>query len=563
MLEQNTLLQERYRIIKTVGGGGMGQVYLAHDTRLADKTCALKEFVPDPHATPGDQEQAAVQFHREAAILAHLSYPNMPNVSDYFEQDDNFYLIMDYIEGETLLDMLTRSPGGLPEQDVITWALQLCKVLDYLHGQDSPVIFRDMKPANVMLTAEGQIKLIDFGVVRLFDPTKRTDTLKMGTAGYAPPEQYAGQGQTTQRSDIYSLGATLHELLTGADPTAHPFVFTPPRQLKHSISPRLSNVVMRALSLDPYDRFPSAQAMSQALHKATRPGGLKLPIIQRQRGTGTAAMSTATVAPARRNRAAGFALGVLRWLGRVALTLTVTLIIVMLILLLVGSFALSAVAENAIAGAEWGLTENTATHFTTTENELQKGVQVSLEPYALNAAGDVQIDLRSPDTVELSLLLRSHPLRLEARLAERGGVPAITLERLNGVTLYVVGGIISNGINRGFKEAWQDTPLQIESLTIGEEQLTVVLEGKTGRLPPTLTSTPTPAYATVHITNKLEQRVTVNIGSLVHHANVFAHSSRVILLPPGTYTYTIMLGDAVGAQGEMTWGPGEQDWTIR
>jgi len=561
MLEQNTLLQERYRIIKPVGGGGMGQVYLAHDTRLADKTCALKEFVPDPHSTPEDQEQAAVQFHREAAILAHLSHSNMPNVSDYFEQDGNFYLIMDYIEGETLLDMLTRSPDGLPEQDVITWAIQLCEVLDYLHGQEPPVIFRDMKPANVMLTAEGQIKLIDFGVVRLFDPTKRTDTLKMGTAGYAPPEQYAGQGQTTPRSDIYSLGATLHELLTGADPTAHPFVFTPPRQLKHSISPRLSNVVMRALSLNPYDRFPSAQAMSQALQKATRPGGLKFPIIQRQRGTSTAVMPTAAVVPARRSRAAGFALGVLRWLGRVALTLTVTLVIAALILLLAGSFALSAVAERAIAGAEWGLTENTATHFTMTENELQKGVQASLEPYALDAAGDVQVDFRSPDTIELSLLLRSHPLRLEARLAEHGGVPVITLERLNGVTLYVVGGIISNGINRGFVKAWQDAPLRLKSMTTDGERLTIDLEQVAGYATPSPTSTS--AYATVHITNELDQRVTVDIGNWVHHANVAAHSSRMIMLPPDTYTYTIMLGDAVGAQGEMTWGPGEQDWTIR
>ncbi len=562
MLEQNTLLQERYRIIKPVGGGGMGQVYLAHDTRLADKTCALKEFVPDPHATPEDREQAAVQFHREAAILAHLSHPNMPNVSDYFEQDGNFYLIMDYIEGETLLDRLTRSPDGLPEQNVITWAIQLCEVLDYLHSQNPPVIFRDMKPANVMLTAEGQIKLVDFGVVRLFDPTKRTDTLKMGTAGYAPPEQYAGQGQTTPRSDIYSLGVTLHELLTGADPTAHPFVFTPPRQLKHSISPRLSNVVMRALSLDPYDRFPSAQAMSQSLQKATRPGGLKFPIIQRQRDTSTAVMATAAVVPARRSRAAGFALGLLRWLGRVALTLTVTLVIVALILLLAGSFALSAVVERAIAGAEWGLTENTATHFTMTENELQKGVQASLDHFSLDDAGYVQVDFRSPDTVELSLLLSSHPLRLEARLAERGGVPAITLERLNGVTLYVVGGIISNGINRGFEEAWQDTPVQIKSLIVGEEQLTVVLKDKAGRLPPTPTCTPTPAYALVHINNELEQEVMVNIGSETQ-VKLRAHTGREISVLAGTYTYTIMVGDGVGAQGEVTWGPGEQDWTIR
>ncbi len=332
MLEQGVLLQDRYRIVKVLGGGGMGQVYLAHDIRLADKFCAVKELIPDPHATPDEREQDTAQFHREAAILAHLSHPNLPNVSDYFEQGGNFYLVMDYIEGETLLDRLNRSPEGLPEQEVATWVMQLCEVLDYLHSHDPPVIFRDMKPANVMVTADGTVKLIDFGVARLFDPTKHTDTLKMGTAGYAPPEQYAGQGQTTPRSDVYSLGATLQELLTGDDPTAHPFVFTPPRQLNHSISPRLSAAVMKALSLDPYDRFPSAQALSRALQKSTRPRGLRLPVIQRQHGTGTAVMATATPLPARRSRVAGLALGLLRWLGRVVLTLVITLLIVAVIL---------------------------------------------------------------------------------------------------------------------------------------------------------------------------------------------------------------------------------------
>ncbi len=478
MLEQGALLQSRYRIVRVLGGGGMGQVYLAHDTRLADKPCAVKELVPDPHATREEQTQAAAQFHREAATLAHLDHSNLPNVYDYFEEREHFYLVMDYIEGDTMAGQLARSPKGLSQEMVVEWAIQLCDVLEYLHGQTPPIIFRDLKPANVMVTPEGDAKLIDFGVVRLFDPTKRTDTLKMGTAGYAPPEQYAGQGQTTPRSDIYSLGVTLHEILTGDDPTGHPFVFTPSRKLSPSISPSLSDVLTRAVSLDPDDRFPSARAMREALQKTTRPRRLRLPSIQRKRGTGTKVMAAPpTAVPAQRSRAARLTLGLLRWLGRITLTLIITLVIVTLVLLLAGAFALSAIAQQAIAGLDWQMTEKADPHFTLTESELREGVQTFLEPYALDTIDDVRADFRPLDTVELSLVLRSRQLRLEACLAERNGVPAITLERLNGVPLYVVGGIISNGINSGFEEAWQGTPVRIESMTVGSRQLTVTLRG--------------------------------------------------------------------------------------
>jgi len=134
-LEPDILLQDRYRIVKLLGGGGMGQVYLAHDTRLADKPCAIKELVPDPHLSAEEREQSAAQFHREAAVLAHLSHPNLPNVSDYFEEGERFYLVMDYVEGETLEQRLIESPDGLPQEDVVGWVVQLCDVLVYLHSQ--------------------------------------------------------------------------------------------------------------------------------------------------------------------------------------------------------------------------------------------------------------------------------------------------------------------------------------------------------------------------------------------------------------------------------------------
>lgn len=478
MLEQNIMLQDRYRIVQPLGGGGMGQVYLAHDTRLADKPCAIKELVPDPHATPHEKKQNAAQFHQEASVLAHLSHPNLPDVSDYFDERGRFYLVMDYIEGETTEQRLHQSPDGLPPETVVEWAVQLCNVLEYLHSQTPPVIFRDMKPANVMLTPEGDVKLIDFGVARLFDPTKRTDTLKMGTAGYAPPEQYAGQGQTNPRSDVYALGATLHELLTGADPTAHPFVFTPPRKLNPGVSPSLSNAVMRAVSLDPGDRFPSVKAMKETLEKATRPRRLRLPPIQRKSGTGTKVMSeTAAVAPpALHSRPAKIALGLARWLGRAALAIGVAVVVTALVLTLVGAFVLSSVAERAIGESDWDLANSDPGTFVMTEDELGDGMQAALEPYTLDTISHTKADFRSPDTAILSLRVLSKPISLQGRVETRDGVPAVILERLNNVPLYVVGGIVSGGINRGLEKAWEDSRLRVASIVVQQRQLTINFE---------------------------------------------------------------------------------------
>ena len=476
MLEQNIMLQDRYRIVKALGGGGMGQVYLAHDTRLADKPCAVKELIPDPHATPEEEKQAAAQFHQEAAVLAHLSHPNLPDVSDYFDERGRFYLVMDYIEGETTEERLHLSPDGLPPEDVVEWAVQLCDVLEYLHSQTPPVIFRDMKPANVMLTPEEDVKLIDFGVARLFDPTKRTDTLKMGTAGYAPPEQYAGQGQTTPRSDVYALGATLHELLTGADPTAHPFVFTPPRKLNPGISPSLSNAVMRAVNLDPDDRFPSVKAMKETLEKATRPRRLRLPSVQRKSGTGTKVMPAAAATTALRSRPAKIALGVARWLGRAALAIGVAAVVTALVLTLVGAFVLSSVAERAIGESDWDLENSDPGPFVMTEDELSDGMQAALEPYTLDTISHTKADFRPPDTVVLSLRVLSKPISLKGRVETQDGVPVVILERLNDVPLYVVGGIVSGGINRGLEKAWEGSRLRVASIVAQQSQLTINFE---------------------------------------------------------------------------------------
>ena len=264
MLAPGTLLQGRYRIVRTLGVGGMGAVYLAHDTRLANRAVAVKEMVPDPTASPAEQAQAQQQFQQEASMLASLDHPNLPRVYDYFTEGGKHYLVMDYIEGETLEDILTRTSGFLPESQVLNWATQLCDVLTYLHSRYPPVIFRDLKPGNIMLDRSGTVKLIDFGIARLFKPGKPTDTVVFGTAGYAPPEQY-GRGQTDARSDIYALGATLHHLLTKHDPAQTPFSFPPVRSLNPSVSPHVEAAIMKALAQDRSHRFQTASEMKQAI----------------------------------------------------------------------------------------------------------------------------------------------------------------------------------------------------------------------------------------------------------------------------------------------------------
>lgn len=476
MLSPGQMLQNRYRIVRTLGGGGMGTVYLAEDIRLAHKPCAVKELLPDPRATLEEQMQAAEQFQREAAILAHLSHPNLPNVYDYFEEANQFYLVMDYIEGETLADRLRRSPQGLPPEEVVGWGVQLCNVLEYLHSQHPPVIFRDMKPANVMVTPQGEVKLIDFGVARLFDPGKRTDTLKMGTAGYAPPEQYAGQGQTTPRSDIYALGVTLHELLTGDDPTAHPFTFAPPHQLNRAISTALSAVVMRAVQLDPAARYPSARAFREALEKTTH-RRLRLPPVQKSGRTGTAVMAPMVAVPARRPTAplrilTGLTKGILRLILNVLLAILVTV----MVLGLVGTLLLSLIAQYVIANADWRLSEQTPGYLSITETELNEGMALAMEPYMLGVVQQMTVDFMPPDRALLSVAGDNWTVILEGRLQARDGAPMVIVERLNGVPLYIVGGLISGGINRGFQQAWQDAPVKMVEMNVFDQSIVVTFK---------------------------------------------------------------------------------------
>jgi serine/threonine protein kinase, bacterial len=263
-LPQQTVLQDRYVVMQKLGQGGMGAVYRAGDRRLSTVNWAVKEMSQSAISGPLEIQQARDAFRHEAEMLAALNHPNLPRVTDHFEQDGKAYLVMEYVPGETLLSFLVREGLPQPQARVFEWARQLCDALDYLHTQHPPIIFRDLKPANIMLMPNGQIKLIDFGIARLFKPGQAKDTQAFGTIGYSAPEQY-GKGQTDARSDVYSLGVLLHQLLTGYDPTNTPFRLPPAGQVNLSLPQELSDAISAATDSDPDGRFASVATFRAAL----------------------------------------------------------------------------------------------------------------------------------------------------------------------------------------------------------------------------------------------------------------------------------------------------------
>src|SRR5579883_2282466 len=260
-LAPGTRLQGRYVIERLLGGGGMGVVYLARDERLANRPCAIKEMI-DHFIDPQHRREANEYFAREADTLARLKHPAIPAIYDRFDDHNRHYLVMEYVEGRNLEQELAAYGGPFPESKVIDIARQLCDVLAYLHSFKPPIVYRDMKPSNVMITPQGRVILIDFGIARLFRGQSKGTMI--GTMGFAPPEQY--KGEVDPRSDIYSLGATLHYILTGRDPEKFPpFSFPPVRELRPDVSGNLAGAIDRALSYKVADRPANVQEFRDML----------------------------------------------------------------------------------------------------------------------------------------------------------------------------------------------------------------------------------------------------------------------------------------------------------
>jgi serine/threonine protein kinase len=259
------LIGGRYRVDAPIAVGAMGAVWRGRDERLHGRPCAIKA-VRFGGATVEDQRELNAWFARESALLSSLHHPAICDIRDVVDEADAHYLVLELVEGRTLADELAaRGAPGLPETEVLAWAATLCDALTYLHGHTPPVIFRDLKPQNIIRRPDGRVTLIDFGIARAMAPTGGT---AIGTGGYAPPEQY--QGLADARSDVYGLAATLHHLLTGRDPTRHsPFVFPTVRSLVPTLSTHVDAALARALSMSPDGRFPTATSFAAALAGVT------------------------------------------------------------------------------------------------------------------------------------------------------------------------------------------------------------------------------------------------------------------------------------------------------
>ncbi|MCS7178086.1 MAG: serine/threonine-protein kinase [Anaerolineae bacterium] len=265
-LPEGTVLQNRYRILGVLGAGGMSVVYKAQDLRFPKVTrlCAIKEML-NTTTDPRLRALMVQNFEREASILATLSHPAIPQVYDYFTEGDRAYLVTEFISGKDLEALLNETEGFFSEAQVVQWAIQICDVLTYLHTrQPQPVVFRDMKPSNIMLDDQGRIHLVDFGIAKVFQSGEKGTMI--GTEGYSPPEQYRGIAEP--RGDIYALGATLHHLLTKQDPRLEPpfsFQKRPIHQYNPAVSAELQEIIYRALEYDVQKRFGSAEEMKRAL----------------------------------------------------------------------------------------------------------------------------------------------------------------------------------------------------------------------------------------------------------------------------------------------------------
>ena len=265
-LKNGDLLRGRYKIKRIIGQGGMGSIYLAEDTRLSGRLCALKEVEHDKTLNEQLNKEAQEQFRQEATVLARLDHPNLPKVSDFFSIGDRDYLVMDYVPGDDLRTLMLKAKHQkkfLKESEVRKWANQLADALIYMHNQNPPILHRDIKPSNLKLTPSGLLKLVDFGLVKVLAPGEITITIiqGQGTALYTPLEQYGGDGSHTDvRSDIYSFGSTLYHLLTNTPPAdarerfIDPNSLLPPRRVNPSISAQMERAILWSMNLHPDER---------------------------------------------------------------------------------------------------------------------------------------------------------------------------------------------------------------------------------------------------------------------------------------------------------------------
>ena len=265
MINTGVILNNKYRVVKELGKGAMGSVYLVEDIRN-NMRYAVKKLDINPHSGI-EEEKAKAIFFKEVEFISRFDHPGLPKYYENFMEGSSYFVTMEYIKGETLEEIINRH-SSVSEKKAIKWIIKLGKILDYLHNSfEAPIVYRDLKPANIIITDDRSVKLIDFGISRYYNPDKNTDTFRLGSPGYAAPEQYKNQGQSSPQTDVFSLGVIFFQLLTGYDPTVTPFKFPPIKSLNRSIPDELERIAKRAIELKPLNRYISVSEFTETLEK--------------------------------------------------------------------------------------------------------------------------------------------------------------------------------------------------------------------------------------------------------------------------------------------------------
>ncbi len=478
----------RYEVRAEIGRGRLSAVYEAYDG-VNEQPVVAKVLT----AEPGDDSTFRQRFENLAQALTGLNHPNVLKLYDHGVDPERglFYLIYPFIGGATL-DQQLGAPW--PLEEAVRIAAEVARALDHAHGQG--LVHGDVRPNNVLLTSRGWPLLTDFGLWDLLRSGQMTD-LDADVEVYRAPEQLQG-APASPATDLYGLGGILYEMLTGRPPLREGGAVTPPRRLRAEVPRPLEQIVLKSLTSDPDQRYPSAGEMARALEEtleetggaSARPRAITPPSGVRT-GEAQAALPPASGAIAFTRQVGGALWRVSQWLLVRAMVLGLILVLVATALLVGGAYATGQVARRILAAQDWGWQpQPRPTEVTTSESFLQQRLAEMIAPYTQGILTDPQIDLVAPDRIVFRGQVYGRPLEGVVRIGVQDGAPFLRVERINGVVPYLIGDLITNGVNEGLRLSWDRQPVRLRVLETGEDHIRAVVEPKPEAASPSSPSSP-------------------------------------------------------------------------
>jgi serine/threonine-protein kinase len=539
-----------YRIQAEIELTVMGSVYEAVD--LGNERPVMVRTLD----LSGCDRATCRRFRELGQTLSGLDHPNILKIYDYGVDDERglAYLVVPFVGGATVEGSLGQP---WPVEDAVHVGAQIARALDSAHQQG--IVHGDVRPSNVLVTERGWPLLTGFELAHILTENSDGEALSYGAVEESDGKQ----------ADVYALAAILYTMLSGRPPFQAPSTDSvgqrrpsgppPLRRLRPEVPAPLAKVVSRALSKDREKRYATAIELARALEGSLSGG---VAAVGRRDRSVTPPSGVEPVRPVPWRRLGRFSWRATKWILGKAIAALIVLALVAMVLLAGAVFALSAVAEQALANQTWtwyGLEDGGLNVIL--EDDLQRGVEDGIEPYALGALTDLHVDFRPPDAVAVHSRFRQRPLDLRARLSTQNGVLHIQLERLNGVPLYIVGGIVSNGVNKGLRSSWEGAPVRLTSLQVRDDRILAGLAPRAGYRSQTPRATATPRTSVVRLVNELDVSVTVSIAG--EQIGVGATEEIEITVPADTYLYTV--DDSAGwmAEGEINCPPGRATLIIR